>query len=229
MTETAKPKATSTAAWKKARVHEGVTLPSGAVVDINVPNLSQLIASGQLPNTLIDSAMKHDSAEDGKPLDPQVLMVGIGLVGLLIALPLEIVSVLLLPLVGLVFFRLYENQLVRQTESELIAQSAMLAAVYAREIEASEAWREEARERLSRVRSTPAMPESAAQRLETVGQLRLLDRNWLLRDGMASLARAPCGDRGPSDATRIGRAGEEWSRATGDTFFADAIAWLGSG
>lgn len=73
MTETAKPKATSTAAWKKARVHEGVTLPSGAVVDINVPNLSQLIASGQLPNTLIDSAMKHDSAEDGKPLDPQVL------------------------------------------------------------------------------------------------------------------------------------------------------------
>ena len=40
-----------------------------------------------------------------------------------------IVSVLLLPLVGLVFFRLYENQLVRQTESELIAQSAMLAAV----------------------------------------------------------------------------------------------------
>ncbi len=49
-----------------------------------------------------------------------------------------IASVLLLPLVGLVFFRLYENQLVRQTESELIAQAAMLAAVYAREIEAAE-------------------------------------------------------------------------------------------
>src|SRR5262245_2303673 len=49
-----------------------------------------------------------------------------------------IVSVLLLPLVGLVFFRLYENQLVRQTESELIAQTAMLAAVYAREIAAAE-------------------------------------------------------------------------------------------
>ncbi|MGH6949807.1 MAG: HAMP domain-containing sensor histidine kinase [Vitreimonas sp.] len=49
-----------------------------------------------------------------------------------------IVSVLFLPLVGLVFFRLYENQLVRQTESELIAQTAMLGAIYAREIEAAE-------------------------------------------------------------------------------------------
>ncbi|MEZ6023717.1 MAG: HAMP domain-containing sensor histidine kinase [Hyphomonadaceae bacterium] len=41
-----------------------------------------------------------------------------------------ILSVLVLPLVGLIFFRLYENQLVRQTESELIAQAAMMAAVY---------------------------------------------------------------------------------------------------
>ena len=49
-----------------------------------------------------------------------------------------IVSVLLLPLVGLVFFRLYEDQLVRQTESELIAQTAMLGSVYAHEIEAAE-------------------------------------------------------------------------------------------
>ncbi len=50
-----------------------------------------------------------------------------------------IVSVLVLPLVGLLFFRLYENQLVRQTESELIAQAAMLAAVYATEIQAAPA------------------------------------------------------------------------------------------
>lgn len=48
-----------------------------------------------------------------------------------------IAAVLVLPLVGLVFFRLYENQLVRQTEGELIAQAAMLSAIYAREIEAS--------------------------------------------------------------------------------------------
>lgn len=45
-----------------------------------------------------------------------------------------IASVLVLPLVGLLFFRVFENQLVRQTESELIAQAAMLSAVYAREI-----------------------------------------------------------------------------------------------
>lgn len=49
-----------------------------------------------------------------------------------------ILSVLVLPLVGLIFFRLYENQLVRQTEGELIAQAAMLAAVYERAIAEAE-------------------------------------------------------------------------------------------
>jgi two-component system sensor histidine kinase CreC len=44
-------------------------------------------------------------------------------------------SVALLPLVGLFFFRLYDNQLIRQTQAELIAQSRVLAAVYAREVE----------------------------------------------------------------------------------------------
>ena len=43
-------------------------------------------------------------------------------------------TVMALPLVGLVFFRLYENQLVRQTEMELITQSAVLAAVLEREV-----------------------------------------------------------------------------------------------
>ena len=41
-----------------------------------------------------------------------------------------------LPLVGLFFFRLYENQLIRQTQAELIAQSGVLAAIYAHEVEA---------------------------------------------------------------------------------------------
>jgi signal transduction histidine kinase len=50
-----------------------------------------------------------------------------------------ILSVLVLPLIGLIFFRLYENQLVRQAEGELIAQAAMMAAVYERAIAASEA------------------------------------------------------------------------------------------
>ncbi|WP_425374790.1 ATP-binding protein [Mesorhizobium tamadayense] len=42
-----------------------------------------------------------------------------------------------LPLVGLFFFRLYENQLIRQTEGELIAQGAVVAAVYAEAVRAA--------------------------------------------------------------------------------------------
>ncbi|WP_376774841.1 HAMP domain-containing sensor histidine kinase [Mesorhizobium silamurunense] len=42
-----------------------------------------------------------------------------------------------LPLVGLFFFRLYENQLIRQTEGELIAQGAVVAAVYADAVRAA--------------------------------------------------------------------------------------------
>jgi len=45
-------------------------------------------------------------------------------------------SAAMLPLVGLFFFRLYDNQLIHQTQAELIAQSRVLAAVYAREVEA---------------------------------------------------------------------------------------------
>ena len=43
-------------------------------------------------------------------------------------------AVLILPLGSLMFFRIYENQLVRQTESELISQGAVLAAAYAEEV-----------------------------------------------------------------------------------------------
>ncbi|MBA1158739.1 ATP-binding protein [Microvirga mediterraneensis] len=46
-------------------------------------------------------------------------------------------TVLALPLVSLVFFRLYENELIRQTEAELIAQSAALAAIFGQEVEAT--------------------------------------------------------------------------------------------
>lgn len=45
-----------------------------------------------------------------------------------------LIMVLALPLVGLFFFRLYENQLIRQTEGELIAQGAVIAAIYAQNI-----------------------------------------------------------------------------------------------
>lgn len=48
-----------------------------------------------------------------------------------------IAAALLLPLIGLVFMRLYENQLIRQTEAELIAQAAVLTPAFAAEIEAA--------------------------------------------------------------------------------------------
>jgi signal transduction histidine kinase len=48
---------------------------------------------------------------------------------------LVLVSVLLLPLFSPYFLKVYQNQLIQQTESELIAQSAALAAVFRREVE----------------------------------------------------------------------------------------------
>jgi two-component system, OmpR family, sensor histidine kinase CreC len=45
-----------------------------------------------------------------------------------------LITVTALPLAGLFFFRLYENQLIRQTEAELTAQCAVLAALLEREI-----------------------------------------------------------------------------------------------
>ncbi|MEO1293274.1 MAG: ATP-binding protein [Pseudomonadota bacterium] len=42
-----------------------------------------------------------------------------------------IAALIALPLIGLVFFRLYENQLIRETEGELIAQTAAMRAVIA--------------------------------------------------------------------------------------------------
>lgn len=45
-------------------------------------------------------------------------------------------TVIALPLVGLFFFRIYDNQLIHQTQAELIAQSSVLSAIYAREVEA---------------------------------------------------------------------------------------------
>src|SRR5579863_8324396 len=50
---------------------------------------------------------------------------------------LVLASVLLLPLFSLYFLKVYQNQLIRETESELIAQSAALAAVFHREVESA--------------------------------------------------------------------------------------------
>ena len=50
---------------------------------------------------------------------------------------LVLTSVLLLPLFSLYFLKIYQNQLIQQTEAELIAQSAALAAMFHREVETS--------------------------------------------------------------------------------------------
>lgn len=53
--------------WKKARVHEDITLPSGAKVDIVLPNLPALAKSGALPNELVEVATKAASTGEVPP------------------------------------------------------------------------------------------------------------------------------------------------------------------
>jgi hypothetical protein len=57
---TTTPKTTKTS-WKKAAVHE-ITLPSGTVISIKLPNLSLMMKTGNIPNGLIDAAV---GAQDG--------------------------------------------------------------------------------------------------------------------------------------------------------------------
>jgi hypothetical protein len=59
------PKRVTTADGLKQRaLHRGVVLPSGAIVDIRIPNLALLIKSGTLPNDLIQSALKTQNVEE---------------------------------------------------------------------------------------------------------------------------------------------------------------------
>lgn len=55
-----KPKVTSASAWSKSKRHY-VTLPSSAVVAMEIPDLPALVSSGKLPNELIDVAVKTAS------------------------------------------------------------------------------------------------------------------------------------------------------------------------
>jgi hypothetical protein len=65
MTGTAQAKSKTN--WQKASVHEDVTLPSGFVVDIKLPNLAALIKSGALPNDLIEVASAAAAAGEVPP------------------------------------------------------------------------------------------------------------------------------------------------------------------
>lgn len=54
-TDPAKP--TTLAQWKKNKTHT-ITLPSSTVVEIEVPDLPGLVKTGQIPNELVDMAIK---------------------------------------------------------------------------------------------------------------------------------------------------------------------------
>jgi len=61
----ARPQAASTvAAWEKNRTHKGVTLPSGTVVDIQLPDLPTLAKAGEIPNELLEAAGTLQKAID---------------------------------------------------------------------------------------------------------------------------------------------------------------------
>lgn len=59
-----KPKPTSLTQWKRGKVHEGVTLPSSAVVSVQLPNLADLIKKDAIPNTLLDAALESIPKDD---------------------------------------------------------------------------------------------------------------------------------------------------------------------
>jgi hypothetical protein len=65
--ETPKPKPGTKTAWAKKGVHEGVTLPSGMVVTIKLPNLPAMLKADTVPNDLIDQAISFQSATEVTP------------------------------------------------------------------------------------------------------------------------------------------------------------------
>lgn len=52
--------------WKKAKVHD-VTLPSGTTVSITIPNLPQMVKTGQIPNDLLDAALGAMQTQEVTP------------------------------------------------------------------------------------------------------------------------------------------------------------------
>lgn len=56
----------SKAAWSKAAYHT-VLCPSGAVIEIKIPDLPALIEAGSVPQHLLDAALGSVGMEDQKP------------------------------------------------------------------------------------------------------------------------------------------------------------------
>jgi hypothetical protein len=61
--------------WNAAKIFKGITLPSGTVVDITLPDLPELAKAGDIPNELLDVAAKIQKAvEDERGLDADALV-----------------------------------------------------------------------------------------------------------------------------------------------------------
>lgn len=62
-------------ALKKRAIHEGVVLPSGAIVTLKIPNLSLMIKKGIIPNDLVDAALEQEpvAGEDRKVTKEMIL------------------------------------------------------------------------------------------------------------------------------------------------------------
>lgn len=72
--ETTETKRVSKTGWLRAADHT-VTLPSGAVVGIKLPDLPALIEAGELPQGLLDAALKFVSP-NAKPEEPSRESIG---------------------------------------------------------------------------------------------------------------------------------------------------------
>lgn len=76
-TENRPKAATSVEAWEEKRVHKGVTLPSGTVVDIKLPDLPAMAKAGDIPNELLEASAQLQKAiadEDRSTMTTETLV-----------------------------------------------------------------------------------------------------------------------------------------------------------
>lgn len=119
-------------------------------------------------------------------------------------------AVLALPFVGLFFFRIYENQLVHQAESELIAQSAALVAVIGRDLRANLP----ADAALGAAVAADARSEAAAGLVPVLPSLDLARDQLLPRRPDAQPALAPAAEAFRAAGARLGPILVETQRVT---------------
>lgn len=70
MADAAKPSNSKLNKWKSRKRHT-VMLPSGMEVDIELPDLVNMIAAGEVPNSLLQAASKQSTAQVEAEFDPK--------------------------------------------------------------------------------------------------------------------------------------------------------------